>query len=169
MNSAIQIFILSYIFIDATLGRLDTFIMNIRKELERKVERKRDEVATAERSLAESKAYLQALEDMLKMLPKNDLQEDNPDVYVLRQGTEVAKIEGILRNEGKPLHIDELMKRLGKDEKFKISLSGSLSSYVRQRKVFTRPQPNTFGLIEFPSQSSGKNEPPEDFGLLKED
>jgi hypothetical protein len=115
--------------------------------------------------LAEAKAYLQAMEDMLKLLPREPLNELAEEAHVLRPGSEVAKIADLLKKEGKALHLDEIMKRIGKDEKYKISLSGSLSSYVRQRKVFTRPAPNTFGLIEFPKQAGG--EPPEDFGLLR--
>jgi len=30
----------------------------------------------------------------------------------------------------------------------KVSLSGSLSSYVRKQAIFTKPKPNTFGLIK---------------------
>jgi len=141
--------------------------MNIRKELEKKIERKRDDISQAERALAESRAYLQALEDMLKLVPRDVISESGESIsYVLRAGSDMAKIAEILKNEGKPMHIDELMRKIGKDEKHKISLSGSLSSYVRHHKVFTRPAPNTFGLIEFPPRPAS-SEPPNDFGLLK--
>jgi hypothetical protein len=46
----------------------------------------------------------------------------------------------------------------------KTSLSGSLASYVREHKIFTRPAPNTFGLVEFAEVAI--KEPPEGFGEL---
>ncbi len=150
---------------DGSAQRLDTWNMNLRRELEKKIEKKRDEIAQNERTLAESRAYLQALEDTLRLLPKDDQSDCGTSLErSLRAGSDMAKIEAILKEEGKPLHIDELMRRIGKDEKYKISLSGSLSSYVRMRRVFTRPNSNTFGLIEF---EKAKNEPPGDFGILK--
>jgi len=139
--------------------------MNIRKELERKIERKKEEIASLEKTLGEARAYLQALEDTRKMLPKDpDLNEE----VVLRPGTELAKVRGVLQQEGQPLHVEELLKRIGKspEKKHKISLSGSLAAYVRDHKIFTRPAPNTFGLVEFESaDGSSEDGPPENFGL----
>ena len=52
---------------------------------------------------------------------------------------------------GKPLHISDLLVALGKetDHDNRAALSGSLSAYVRKHEIFTRPAPNTFGLVEF--------------------
>jgi hypothetical protein len=138
--------------------------MSIRKELDRKIERKKEEITSLEWSLGEARAYLQALEDTRKMLPKEPGAQEE---VLLRPGTELAKVRDILKREGKPLHVDELLKRLGKttEKKQKISLSGSLAAYVREHKVFTRPAPNTFGLVEFESAGEGGDAPPENFGL----
>ena len=139
--------------------------MDIRKEIERKIDKKREEIATLTRTLGEARAYLQALEDTRKMLPKDvELGEE----FVLRANTDLASVRDILRKEGKPLHVDELLKRLGKPNEKKVSLSGSLSVYVRDRKIFTRPAPNTFGLIEFEQEEfNGDPEPPENFGMAE--
>ena len=143
--------------------------MNIRKELDRKIEKKREEIAESEKSLGEARAYLQALEDMRKMLPK---EPGSQEEVLLRPGTDLAKVRDVLQQEGKPLHVEELLKRTGKppEKKHKISLSGSLASYVREHKIFTRPAPNTFGLIEFGSADGlPADGPPENFGLENSD
>jgi len=143
--------------------------MNVRKELDRKVEKKKEEIAALEKALGEARAYLQALEDMRKILPKEPGFQDE---IVLRAGTDLAKARDVLQQEGKPLHVEELLKRMGKptEKKQKISLSGSLASYVRDHKIFTRPAPNTFGLVEFESADGlAADAPPENFGLEEKD
>ncbi len=139
--------------------------MDIRRDLDRKIEKKKEEIATLERTLGEARAYLQALEDMRKMLPKDSAGQED---LVLRPGTDLARVREVLQQEGKPLHVEELLKRIGKpvEKKHKTSLSGSLASYVRDHKIFTRPAPNTFGLVEFGSPTgASSDDPPDDFGL----
>jgi hypothetical protein len=139
--------------------------MDIRRDLDRKIEKKKEEITTLERTLGETRAYLQALEDTRKMLPRDP---GTPEDVVLRAGTDLAKVREALEQEGRPLHVDELLKRIGKpiEKKHKISLSGSLAAYVRDRKIFTRPAPNTFGLVEFASPNAAtSDDPPDNFGL----
>lgn len=56
----------------------------------------------------------------------------------------------VLRQAGKPLRIQEILKRLesGGHKTEKNTLVGGLSRYVKQKRVFYRPAPSTFGLIE---------------------
>ena len=96
----------------------------------------------------------------MKMLPKDSVANRE---FVLRSGSVLAKVQEVLKKSGSPLHIEEILKQIGQpnDKKQKLSLSGSLATYARDGKVFTRgPSPNTFGLVEFESGN-----PPEDFGL----
>ena len=53
----------------------------------------------------------------------------------------------------RPLHINDLLISMGRqaEEKEKLSLTGSIGWYVRKGKIFTRPAPNTFGLVELVS------------------
>jgi hypothetical protein len=62
----------------------------------------------------------------------------------------VARARDAILKEGSPVHIDVLLERLGKPvtRDTKASLTSSLSAYVRREEIFTRPAPNTFGLIE---------------------
>jgi hypothetical protein len=66
------------------------------------------------------------------------------------------------------MHINEILKALGSpvDSKHKLSLGGSLANYVRKGQIFTRPAPNTFGLLEMNRKEESKleDEIPEDFG-----
>jgi hypothetical protein len=137
--------------------------MDIRKELDKKISKKREEIDSLQNELQTAKTYLQALEDTRKLLPRNPV--DKPTV-TLRPGTDLSRVRVILQEARAPLHVEDLLKRLGKpvEKKSKLSLSGSLASYARDNKIFTRPAPNTFGLVEFEA-GAPTDEPPEDFGL----
>src|SRR5208283_2136066 len=119
--------------------------MDIKKELDKKIERKNDDIRALSLQLAEANAYLEALEDMRKMLPRNAQAETE---ISLRAGSDLANARDVLKKHGKPMHVEELLEKLGKPiaKNSKTSLSGSLASYVREHKIFTRPAPNTFGL-----------------------
>jgi hypothetical protein len=51
---------------------------------------------------------------------------------------------------GDPVHITTLLAEIGLEinRDTRASLAGSLAGYVRRGEIFTRPAPNTFGLIE---------------------
>ena len=90
---------------------------------------------------------------------------------VLRIGTDLAKARDYLRKAGKAAHVTKIIEAIGKqvNKETRVSLSGSLSNYVRKGLIFTRPAPNTFGLVEF-GESDGtddaevSSEPPDGFG-----
>ena len=140
--------------------------MSIRSELEKKITRKQEEIATLERSIEAAHSYLQALQDTLKWLPK-EASDTQASTHQLREGSDMAKARDLIREAGRPLHISEILKGLGKEDtkEAKLSLSGSLSGYVRQQRVFTRPSPNTFGLIG-PLSNMSLPDPPENFGKI---
>ena len=141
--------------------------MVIRKKIEEKMEKKREEIALLEKQVGEAKSYLLALQDALKMMPKAG--EAESAAQSLRPGTDVSKAYEILKASGKQLHVNEIVKRMGKEvsKENRISVSGSLSGYARRNCIFTRPAPNTFGLVEFESNNKSE-EPPEDFGAAAE-
>jgi hypothetical protein len=153
--------------------------MGIRREIERKIERKEKELRELEQETAirlrEGAAYIQALQESLKLLPK-----ESPDeiTVVLRAGSAVTKARDAIREAGRPLHVSELLKILGKPitPVAKAGLAGSLAWYVRKNEIFTRPAPNTFGLVELNGakevpesaldfEGFEGQEPPENFGL----
>jgi hypothetical protein len=90
---------------------------------------------------------------------------------VLRAGSEVARAREAILKAAKPLHVDEILKALGKpvNHNNKASLSGSIATYVRKHMVFSRPAPNTFGLIELEVDAPEvvlEDDPPPNFGAM---
>ncbi|MCP4327552.1 MAG: hypothetical protein GY791_03840 [Alphaproteobacteria bacterium] len=141
--------------------------MSERSIIETKIKRKEVEVQTLERKLDAAKVYLQALKDIQRAVEKEnpDAAEDNTP---LRKGSMAAQARDAIMEAGIPVHIDDLLRRLGKDltRETKASLTGSLAAYVRRHEVFTRPAPNTYGLIELEhfEVEEPENEPPSGFG-----
>jgi len=121
--------------------------MNIRKEIERKIDKKRSEVQDLQRQIDAAKSFIDGLQEALKLAPPD---EGAPAVE-LRAGTDLEKVRNILRDEAKPMHIDDIVTKMGKEYtgSMKLGLSGSLSTYAKKHKVFTKTAPNTFGLMEF--------------------
>lgn len=139
--------------------------MNIREQFQRLVDRKQQEIRDLELELEKARTYLEALQDSMKLLPR-DLNGSNETN--LRPDTALAKARDILRKNGNPMHINDILKALGSpvDSKHKLSLGGSLANYVRKGQIFSRPAPNTFGLLEMTAKDERKSEGeiPEDFG-----
>jgi hypothetical protein len=148
--------------------------MDLRKELKRKIERKQLEIQQwqaesreLEMKVREAAAYVSGLEETLKLLPRENPSEAASTA--LRADSAVAKAREAILKAGKPLHINDILKALGKavNHDSKASLGGSIGAYARKRQVFTRPAPNTFGLIEFQQESKAEDELPPDFGVIK--
>jgi hypothetical protein len=142
--------------------------MTVRDQFQKLLERKHQEIHDLEMKLEKAKTYAQAIQDSMRLLPKNtSLAEDE---QTLRPGTALSKTREILKSSGKPMHITEILKALNQpiDKKHRLSLSGSLSTYVRKSVIFNRPAPNTFGLIEMNTLTDeGGVELPDDFGSVQ--
>jgi hypothetical protein len=140
--------------------------MGIREQFQKLIDRKTQEIKDLEIELEKAKAYVQAMQDSLRLLPREAVNGNQGQV--LRPGTALAKARDILKDAGKPMHINDLLKAMEKtvDKKNRLSLSGSLSTYVRSGQIFYRPAPNTFGLIEMAKTSAtdAAIELPDDFG-----
>jgi len=127
--------------------------MAFRDQLQRRLDSKRAEISKMESDLASAKAYAQALEDTLKLAPKDVMSEAIP-ATVLRPGTALAAARLAIVGAGKPLHISEILTALGREDTKgnRVSLAGSLATYARQNKIFTKPGPNVFGLTDMVTQ-----------------
>ena len=136
--------------------------MDLRAKLTREIEKQQEKITQLRTTLAAQEAYLQAQQDMLKLLPRDSTRDGS---FALRPNSVLAKTRDIIREAGKPIHISVILEKLGKPvtKDSRSSLSGSIGWYVRRNEIFTRPLPNTFGLIEFANGSD--EEPPENFGL----
>ncbi len=142
--------------------------MGLREDLLKRIERKQEEIREYELKIREGQAYIQGLQDTLKIVPR-----ETPTAAAdatLRAGTGLSKARDAIRAAGRPLHISELLRAVGRDvnKENRAGLSGSISAYVRRNEVFTRPAPNTFGLIEL-GQVGAATRPPSNFGKIDED
>jgi hypothetical protein len=108
----------------------------------------------------------------MKVLDK--ASDEAPSESVLRPGSAVSQARDVILTKGKPAHISEILEALGKEatREGRASLTSSLAAYVRREEIFTRPAPNTFGLIELGHESVEDTvdpEPPSEFGVNPDD
>ena len=139
--------------------------MNLRKELERKTQRKLAEIDELKSQISLATSYLQALEDTLKLVPRDGAAK--PAGKLLRPGSNLSKAREAIKKAGKPLRVNELLEAIGKPatRNNRSGLSGSIGAYYRRGEIFTRPAPNTYGLIEFGDVGQEtEDEPPPGFG-----
>ena len=106
--------------------------MGAKEALQRLADRKTLEIKSLHLQVAQAEAYLRAIQDAIKVLPreKTELSED----FSLRKGTAIAQAREVLAAAGRPVHILEILKRMGRptDKPNRVSLSGSISAYARR-------------------------------------
>lgn len=127
------------------------------------VESLRAEIAARQQQISLKEAYIQGMKDSLKYLPKSaDSSEALPQ---LRAGSDVATAREILLKAGKPLHVNEILKLMGKDvnKQNRVSVAGYINYYFKKGLFFKKTSPNTFLAVT--SQSNQESEvPPDGFG-----
>ncbi|MDE0049552.1 MAG: hypothetical protein OXO52_07185 [Rhodospirillales bacterium] len=143
--------------------------MSERSVIEAKIKRKEAEIQSLEKKLEAAKVYLSALKDILRAVERA-AEDTRSDETALRSGSSVAQAREVILRLGTPVHIDELLRHLGRDltRQNKASLTGSLAAYVRRGDIFTRTSPNTYGLLELKHFGLDQTppEPPQDFGSI---
>lgn len=140
--------------------------MGLKEKFEEKIKKKEQEIHEYEANIREAEVYIMALQDSIRMLPREERTEESAKMS-MKVGSDPYKTMALIRKAGKPLHIKEILNGLGKPitKKNMVSLAGTLGWYVRDKRVFTRPMPNTFGLIELEKPAIL----PDEFGLLDEE
>src|SRR5437870_3414264 len=86
--------------------------MSLRRKFEKKVKEKHQEIQELEHKLMEARAYLEAMEDAMRLLPAEGGQANGglgSDITV-KPGTTIEAVVKALRASGKPIHIMELLK-----------------------------------------------------------
>ncbi len=141
--------------------------MGLREKFQKRIDEKRQEIASLQNRIRDLKVYVQAVEDTMRLLPRENQEDRSSD---LRTGTNIHKAYAALSERGAPMHISDIVKAIGKPDEHdnRVALGGSISAYVRKGQLFTRPAPNTFGLLEFP-QKPAANVPPPNFGVEERD
>ena len=123
--------------------------------IDNKIRKKEAEIRSLEAKLHAARIYVQALSDV-----RRELDGDSAD---LKAGSMVAMARDAIRRAGKPLHMDDILTAIGRTAESKSSLTGSLAAYVRRAEVFTRPAPNTYGLVDL-DEDDDLPIPPKGFG-----
>jgi len=145
--------------------------MNERKKIEDRIRKKEEEAQALEAQARDARVYVKALQDVLKMLPREPETSDE-SLTTLRPGSSVAVARDIILKKNAPIHISELLREMGKEltRESRASLGSSLAAYVRKGEIFTRPAPNRFGLVELGhtarEEGGDPAEPPDDFGEI---
>jgi len=132
----------------------DGVAMSVLRRFQEKVKREQANVLEIEAALIDAKGRVAGFEEVLRMFPKEGEESE------LRAGSQMFDVRELLRSNGKPMTLTEILKAIGAegDEKKRNSLRGSLASYANKGRVFTKEEaPETFGLIEFQTGSGGKN------------
>lgn len=124
--------------------------------LDNKIRKKEAEIRSLEQKLQAARVYIQALMDVRR--------EVEGDASELKAGSMVAMARDAIKRAGKPLHVDEILTAIGRPAESKSSLTGSLAAYVRRSEIFTRPGPNTYGLVDLDEDVLVLSNPPTGFG-----
>lgn len=135
--------------------------MALTDDLARRIKSKRQEIATLEQEMAaietkilSAKSYVQALDDALRLAERSgsSMTASGKDPSRgLRKGSLPAKAYPVLKRVRGTLYLTALLEGMNVPvtPKNKRALASSLSAYARRGEIFTRPEPNTFGLVEF--------------------
>lgn len=122
--------------------------MDERAIVAERLRKKTQEIHSLEEKLRTARIYVQALQDVMKAL--GSPQEEPRGESVLRSGSAVSQARDVILKAAQPVHISDLLGALGREDTrdVRASLTSSLAAYVRRGEVFTRPAPNTYGLVE---------------------
>lgn len=151
-----------------TMSYIRSHYMSDHSILADKINKKELEIQYLEERLKVARIYVQALRDALGTL-QGDSERIIPimDDANLRQGSAAAMARDAILRADRPLHVDELLLDLGKplEREARQALASAISAYVRKGEIFTRPAPNTFGLLALGhNPPKSYDEPPEEFG-----
>jgi hypothetical protein len=141
--------------------------MGFREDLLRRIERKRAEISDLEAQVNNAKTYLLGLEEAYKVVSRGAANQDSATPS-FRVGSLLARSYEAIKKAGRPLHVNDLLVAVGREvtRADRSALSGTLAAYVRKGEVFTRPAPNTYGLVGMADETSMEPIPPAGFGKL---
>jgi hypothetical protein len=140
--------------------------MSLQTELEKKIEKKNQEIASLEGQIREAKAFVSGLLEALRSVQKDsDRSIAMPRAKQFRGNSDMAKSHEFIKQMGKPQHINDIvtlgLKKPATKSNLK-SVAGALNNYAREGRVFKRTDTNTFSLLEFENQDLDL---PDDFGI----
>jgi hypothetical protein len=147
--------------------------MTARTDLEKRIEKERQNIADLRSQLEKSEAFMQGLQEALSMLPKEKetrKSKSRPKSKIkgkLRSGSDIERVYNLLLQNTSPMHISQILIGIGKEDTNanRMSLAGSLGKYVRNGKIFARVGRNLFTLKELAdAKAKLPLDLPKDFG-----
>ena len=134
--------------------------MGIREKIEERIRRKEQEIAEWTTKIAESRSYIQGLQEAVRLMPKEGVMASATEL-ALRPGSSAHAAMEALNESPTPLHINALLKAMGKPntKQQRVLVGGTLSRYARLGQIFSKTGPNTFTLLN----KSAESETSEDF------
>ena len=141
--------------------------MGFREDILKKIDKKQQEIRILEGQIRDCTLYVETLQDVLKMIPREP--EEGKEI-TLRSGSQLAHAREAIKKAGKPLHITEILQAIGRPntKENRLALSSSIAAYVRKGQIFSRPEPNTFGLNELDEDYDKRMEMALDHPIQKE-
>lgn len=139
--------------------------MDIRGKFEAQIRKKEQEMQEYTREyeakMREAKAYIQGIQDSLRMIPRYEVNTEEKANITLRPGRNVHKAWQLLKKHGEPMQLKDLIEGIGLkyNKSTRGSLGGTIGAYERKKQIFKRVGPNTFGLREW-DNSAPKEEAP---------
>jgi hypothetical protein len=132
-------------------------VMGVREDYFRRIEKKRAEVDEMRMKLRMEERYLEAMLDTYKILPRSDSNGSAPNAF--RRGSGASKAYEALKRVGHPMHVKELAQAIGLklDRASTQGLASAIRLYLMKGEIFTKPAPNTYGLVEFGESEQGVN------------
>ena len=120
----------------------------VQATLEERIRKKEQEIRQFQHQIDAAQEFVRATREALALFLKADKAHPNEG---MRRGGSASKTLQYLKKEGQARHIGDIVVGIGRknDTKNRSAVAAQLSQYVRDGKLFTRPVPNTFGLIEW--------------------
>jgi hypothetical protein len=131
--------------------------MGLASDIRKKIEKKNQLIYELEAhkdmleiQIREASAAIQAYQEILKITPP-DVDGADKGEPNLRVGSLPALARAALQKHGSAMHVAKLLEAMGKPptQENRIALSSSLAAYAKDKKIFTKPVANTFGLLEW--------------------
>jgi hypothetical protein len=126
-------------------------IPEVMRELGNAIREKQQRILALKREIAALEAELKEARAILSERPRGDALKTR--TRPIRPNSSVWWTHKVLVQAGKPLHIDEIVKRVGELAGLtvrKSTLVSNLSRYVKQGDTFMRPEDGTYGLLPHP-------------------
>ena len=105
--------------------------MKAERDIEKRIKQKEEEVQRLKGELIKSEAYLEAMRESLRLIKKTSISDGNDGI---RSGSAVYKARAALRETGKALHVEDLLRSMGKEvtDKFTDSKVWHLYFIIKQ-------------------------------------